>query len=229
MKEFKDDHQNAKKIGDLKTRNLYISGPFGCGKTVIIVEVCWMRICFCLRMIREQGIDAWHWQMKNKKLINKGTGREFLCDPLKKGYDLGNDMIIEETYIENCQKTAQDKWELCQEDDETFKIKCKTSGSFLKANYDYDADCTISATLNDCTFTKTGKNYHVDDYFQCLTCDMTNSWDGIQGGGHSICTTCIKICHAKHDFKKVRKGRHFCDCGEKGEKSCKALKSKSNI
>ena len=226
LKEFKDDHQNAKKIGDLKTRNLYISGPFGCGKTVIIVEVCWMRICFCLRMIREQGLDAWHWQIKNKKLINKGTGREYLFDPLKKGYDLGNDMIIEETYIENCLKTAQDKWELCQEDDETFKIKCKTSGSFLKANYNYDADCTISATLNDCTFTQTGKNYHVDDYFQCLTCDMTNSWDGIQGGGHSICTTCIKICHAKHDFKKVRKGRHFCDCGEKGEKSCKALTSK---
>ena len=55
LKEFKDDHQNAKKIGDLKIRNLYVSGPYGCGKTVIIVEVCWMRICFCLRMIREQG------------------------------------------------------------------------------------------------------------------------------------------------------------------------------
>ena len=55
LEEFKDDHQNAKKIGDLKIRNLYVSGPFGCGKTVIIVEVCWMRICFCLRMIREQG------------------------------------------------------------------------------------------------------------------------------------------------------------------------------
>ena len=55
LKAFKDDHQTAKKIGDLKVRNFYISGPYGCGKTVIIVEVCWMRICFCLRMIREQG------------------------------------------------------------------------------------------------------------------------------------------------------------------------------
>ena len=55
LKEFKDDHQNAKKIGDLKIWNLYVSGPFGCGKTVILVEVCWMRIYFCLRMIQEQG------------------------------------------------------------------------------------------------------------------------------------------------------------------------------
>ena len=55
LKEFKDDHQNAKKIGDLKIQNLYVSGPFGCGKTIILVEVCWMRIYFCLRMIQEQG------------------------------------------------------------------------------------------------------------------------------------------------------------------------------
>ena len=55
LNEFKEDHQNAKKVGDLKIRNLYVSGPFGCGKTVILVEVCWMRIYFCLRMIQEQG------------------------------------------------------------------------------------------------------------------------------------------------------------------------------
>ena len=77
-----------------------------------------------------------------------------------------------------------------------------------------------------CTFTKTGKSYanHVDDYYQCITCDMTN--DGSQGSGYSICTTCIKICHAEHDVKYVEYGKHFCDCGEKGERSCKSLKSK---
>ena len=62
---------------------------------------------------------------------------------------------------------------------------------------------------------------HEDDYYQCITCDM--------GAGYSICTTCIKICHAKHEVKYVARGEHYCDCGEKGEKSCKALKSKSNI
>ena len=70
--------------------------------------------------------------------------------------------------------------------------------------------------MKTCTFTKTGKSYHVDDYYQCLTCDM----------GPSICTTCIKVCHADHDVKYVRNGPHYCDCGNKGERSCKALKSK---
>ena len=51
---------------------------------------------------------------------------------------------------------------------------------------------------------------------------MTNSG---MGGEYSICTTCIKICHAKHDVKYVRYGLNFCDCGEKGERLCKALKT----
>ena len=74
------------------------------------------------------------------------------------------------------------------------------------------------ATLKNCTFTKTGKSHHVDVYWQCTTCDM--------GDGYSICTTCIKICHFEHDVTYVRYGSHFCDCGEKGERSCKSLKSK---
>ena len=78
--------------------------------------------------------------------------------------------------------------------------------------------------LAPCTFTKTGKSYADGHYYECVTCDMTNS-----GDGYSICTTCIKICHAEHDVRYVGYGPHFCDCGEKGEKSCKALKSKSNI
>ena len=89
--------------------------------------------------------DSWHWQIKNKKLINKGTGREYSYDPSKKGYDLGNGMIIEERYIEDYQKN---EWIFCQEYDETFKIKCKNDGSFLKANYDVDADCTTSGNIS---------------------------------------------------------------------------------
>ena len=88
--------------------------------------------------------DAWYWQIKNKKLINKGTGREYSYDASKKGYDLGNGMIIEERYIEGYLKTAQYEWIFCQEDDETFKIRCRTSGRFLRANYNFDADCIIS-------------------------------------------------------------------------------------
>ena len=55
IEEVKNDHEKAEKIGDLKIRNHYVTGPYGCGKTVIIVEVCWMRIYFCHRMILEQG------------------------------------------------------------------------------------------------------------------------------------------------------------------------------
>ena len=92
--------------------------------------------------------DAWYWQIKNKKLINKGTGRKYSYDPSKKGYDLGNGMIIEERYIEDYQKNGPNKWRFCQEDDETFKIKCKTTSSFLKANNNLTADWTTSVSGN---------------------------------------------------------------------------------
>ena len=85
------------------------------------------------------GLDAWqcwHWQIKDKKLINKGTGRKYSYDPSKKGYDLGNGMIIE----------ASDKWKFCRENNDSFKIKCTTTGSFLKANYDLTTDWTTSGT-----------------------------------------------------------------------------------
>ena len=87
------------------------------------------------------GLDAWqcwHWQIKNKKLINKGTKLEYLYDPSKKGYDLGNGMIIE----------ASDKWKFCRENNDSFKIKCTTSGSFLKANYDFTTVWTTSGNLS---------------------------------------------------------------------------------
>ena len=72
-----------------------------------------------------------------------------------------------------------------------------------------------------CTFTKTGRSLddHIDDYYQCKTCDMA-------GGGYSICTLCITTCHADHDVKYIRHGRHFCDCGAEGEKSCFSLVKK---
>ena len=97
------------------------------------------------------GLDAWqcwHWQIKNKKLINKGTGREYSYDTSKKGYDLGNGMIIEERYIEDYLKNGPDKWKFCQENNDSFKIKCKTTGSFLKANNDLTTDWNTSGNLS---------------------------------------------------------------------------------
>ena len=42
--------------------------------------------------------------------------------------------------------------------------------------------------------------------------------------GFSICSFCIKVCHADHEVKYVQNDVHFCDCGAKGEKVCLALK-----
>ena len=92
--------------------------------------------------------DPWHWQIKNKKLINKGTGRKYSYDASKQGYDLGNCIIIEERYIEDYLKNGADKWIFCEENNDSFKIKCTTSGSFLKANYDFTTVWTTSGNLS---------------------------------------------------------------------------------
>ena len=75
--------------------------------------------------------------------------------------------------------------------------------------------CIFSDLPNLCTFTKTGRSYdHEDDYYECKTCDMAMC---------KFCTLCITICHADHDVKYIRNGRHFCDCGAEGEKTCENL------
>ena len=67
-------------------------------------------------------------------MINKGTGQEYSYDASKQGYDLDGE-IIEERYIKDYLETAQHKWRFYQKDAETFKIKCLTRGSFLRAEY----------------------------------------------------------------------------------------------
>jgi hypothetical protein len=40
----------------------------------------------------------------------------------------------------------------------------------------------FESTSDACIFTRSGKSYNYEDhYYQCLTCDMNNAWDGIQG------------------------------------------------
>ena len=38
-----------------------------------------------------------------------------------------------------------------------------------------------------------------------------------------FCTLCITTCHADHDVKYIRNGRHFCDCGAEEEKTALLL------
>ena len=100
IEEFKDDHQKAEKIEDLKFRNLFISGPYGCGKTVILVEVCWMRIYFCLRMIQElleqaeqdghsqnyEKVNVRIYTDKDEKIGYRKRGAESLLEEFKNKY-----------------------------------------------------------------------------------------------------------------------------------------------
>ena len=48
------DHLNAEYPYDLKVKHVFLSGSFGTGKTVVLVEICWMRINYLLRRIRDK-------------------------------------------------------------------------------------------------------------------------------------------------------------------------------
>ena len=96
----------------------------------------------CLFADIPSDLDLQVWQIKDKKLINKGTGREYLYDTSKQGYDLDG-VIIEEKCILDYLKIAQNKWKFCQEDDETFRIKCSTTGKILRAKSHYEKNRII--------------------------------------------------------------------------------------
>ena len=48
-------------------------------------------------------------------------------------------------------------------------------------------------------------------------------------GGITICALCITKCHANHDVKYVKFGCYGCDCADKGEEPCSALKPKGRL
>lgn len=61
LKKVKEDQLKADSIEKLGLKHVFLSGSFGTGKTVILVELCWMRIYFFLRKFREnlkQDIDG---------------------------------------------------------------------------------------------------------------------------------------------------------------------------
>ena len=91
--------------------------------------------------------DLHVWQIRDKKLINKGTGREYSYDTSKQGYNLDG-VIIEDRYIEDYLNTSKDQWKFCHEEDETFRIKCTSSGSFLRAKSDNDQNHIIKGNFS---------------------------------------------------------------------------------
>jgi len=72
---------------------------------------------------------------------------------------------------------------------------------------------------NVCTYSCTGPQYAVQEWFQCFTCNLA--------GNQGCCSVCARICHAGHQVVgPLNSNGFFCDCGagESG-KPCKAMKN----
>ena len=54
IKIIQKDHSEAECPDALKVKHVFLSGSFGTGKTVVLVEICWMRINYMLRRIRDK-------------------------------------------------------------------------------------------------------------------------------------------------------------------------------
>ena len=53
----KEDHARAKTITDLQVKHILLSGSFGTGKTITLIEIFWMRVYFFLRKLRDNVSD----------------------------------------------------------------------------------------------------------------------------------------------------------------------------
>ena len=53
----KEDHATAKTMTDLQVKNVLLSGSFGTGKTITLVEIFWMRVYFFLKKFRDNVAD----------------------------------------------------------------------------------------------------------------------------------------------------------------------------
>ena len=73
-----------------------------------------------------------------------------------------------------------------------------------------------------CTYLKTGSSFLVQEYFLCHTCGLDEKKHKV------VCKVCVKSCHAGHDVKYAGNDLSYCDCGFKGEKSCRSLLKKQS-
>jgi serpin B len=58
--------------------------------------------------------------------------------------------------------------------------------------------------MNICTFEETGRNYVPQLVGQCFKC--------FTDPHHTICMSCMKICHKNHPITNIRTTNAFCDC-----------------
>merc|ERR1719203_1490402 len=71
-------------------------------------------------------------------------------------------------------------------------------------------------SIDSCTFTKTGRQYVPQEFYECHTCEFSQ--------GVVICPVCAITCHSNHDvkYKHFSSGGGFCDCGAGDFGTCHA-------
>ena len=84
----------------------------------------------------------------------------------------------------------------------------------LKKSYFCISDFDINKQF--CTIQKKGRySQYYQHIYKCNTC---NRWE-------EVCIVCAKVCHLGHDvdYDGYKKSYSGCNCGIKGDESCKAL------
>jgi hypothetical protein len=79
-----------------------------------------------------------------------------------------------------------------------------------------DAKAAAAANIEPCTFVASGKNFIMQKYFFCRTCDYSPA------NGKGACVPCSQTCHKGHDLYGEKEGRFYCDCGS-GDPKCQAM------
>ncbi|KAL9653011.1 hypothetical protein ABK040_015526 [Willaertia magna] len=75
--------------------------------------------------------------------------------------------------------------------------------------------------LDSCSFTFTGKKFHRQYYYSCISCNMSTN--------QAVCAFCARTCHRGHRLGEPEFGDFYCDCGAGEGKNhsisnCKSLK-----
>lgn len=75
-------------------------------------------------------------------------------------------------------------------------------------------------TEEACTYRQTGREYQLQHWYYCYTCDLT--------GSRGCCSICVRRCHSGHQVVYSRKANFFCDCGHSN--SCRSMpKTRSRL
>ena len=76
------------------------------------------------------------------------------------------------------------------------------------------SDFDLNAQL--CTYKKTSDERHYQHFYRCNTCNIY------------VCIVCKEVCHHGHDVVYRGYFNSYCDCGIRGDESCKALTQRAS-